>query len=335
VEFFLNNEEVNMANHSAIDIVIDRIVTDVIGGAVDTAKEVMDAMAQVAADSQATNLQGLFQDMDQAAIAIMKICPSFAPPINVLHMMLGTLEKDIEAGCTVIEAKKHLAETQANFSKYIETALTKIASIGAEMIKDGDTVFMFSMSSSVWKVLRKAKELGKNFKVLVTEARPANEGLWTVDEMNKSGIPVEISIDACLAELVARSDIAFAGVDAVAADGSVFNKTGSYLSALVAREYGVPFYFVSDSLKFDTSTLLGLPFKSDPVHYHEVLENKKYSGDVKVVGKLFDTTPPHLITAIITEMGPIHPSACVSVMWNMKLSKRISELIYAWIYNKL
>jgi len=324
-----------MPNHPAIDTVINRIVTDVIGGAVDTAKEVMAAMAQVAADSQASNLDGLFQDMDQAAVAIMKICPSFAPPINVLHSMLGTLERDIQASASVAEAKQHLAATQVDFLKFIETALSKIASIGAELIKDGDTVFMFSMSSSVWKVLRKAKENGKNFTVLVTEARPGNEGLWTVDEMHKSHIPVEVSIDACTAELVARSNIAFAGVDSVAADGSVFNKTGSYLAALAAREYGVPYYFISDTLKFDTSTLLGLPFRSELVHYHEVLGDKQYSDGVKVVGSLFDITPPHLITAIVTELGPIPPSACVSVMWNMKLSKRISELIPVWAYGKL
>ena len=191
------------------------------------------------------------------------------------------------------------------------------------------------MSSTIWKVLRRAKELGKNFTVLVTESRPANEGLWTVDEMHKSSIPVEVSIDACLTELVARSNIAFGGVDAVGADGSVLNKSGTYLTALVAKENGVPFYFVTDTLKFDTSTLLGIPFKSDPIHHHEVLGDKHYERGVKVVGKVFDVTPPKLITGIVTELGPIPPSACINVMWKMKLSKRISQLIPLWAYGKL
>ena len=129
--------------------------------------------------------------------------------------------------------------------------------------------------------------------------------------------------------------IGFVGVDAIAADGSVFNKAGTYLSALAAREYNVPFYFVSDTLKFDTATLFGLPFRSEAVQYHEVLEDKTYDSGVSVVGSLFDTTPPHLISAIITELGPIPPSACVNVMWNMKLSKRISELLPSWAYDKL
>lgn len=324
-----------MTNHPAIQLVIDRIVSDSIGGAADTAKEVMAAMASVASDSHAPAVEDLYHELDSAALSLLRICPSFAPPINVLHMMMGSLEGDIEKHASLDEAKKHLAETRAKFDTFMVTAFDKIARIGAELIKDGDTVFMFSMTSSVWKVLRCAKEQGKNFTVLVTEARPANEGLWTVDEMYKSGIRVEVSIDACLAELLARSDIAFAGVDAVSADGSVFNKAGTYLSALAARQYGVPFYFVSDTLKFDTATLLGLPFRSEAVKYQEVLGDKQYPSSVKVVGSLFDTTPPSLITAIVTELGPIAPSACISVLWSMKRSTRINELMPAWAHGQL
>ncbi len=324
-----------MENHPAIQLVNERIVKDLIGGAADTAKEVMAALSQVASDSRAATLDAFFQEMDAAALAVMKICPSFAPPINVMHMVMGTVEKDLENGASVSQAKAHLGQTQANFNHFMESSFEKIANIGAELIHNGDRVFMFSMSSSVWKVLRRAKSQGKDFTLLVTEARPANEGLWTVDEMHKSGIPVEVTIDACLAELIADCNIAFAGVDAISADGSVFNKAGTYLSALAARQYNVPYYFVSDTLKLDTSTLLGLPFRSEPVHDHEVLGSKTYPEGVRVVGSLFDTTPPHLITGIITELGPIPPSACIQAMWNMKLSKRISELIPAWAHNQL
>jgi translation initiation factor 2B subunit (eIF-2B alpha/beta/delta family) len=324
-----------MSNHPAIELVNERIVKDLIGGAADTAKEVMAAMAQVAEDSQATTLEALYRDLDAAALAVMKICPSFAPPINVLHMVMGTIEKDLEDNASVSEAKNHMKATKAEFDQFMESAFEKIADIGAELINEGDHVFMFSMSSSVWKVLRRAKSQGKRFTVLVTEARPANEGLWTVDEMHKSDIPVEVTIDACLAELIADCNIAFAGVDAIAADGSVFNKAGTYLAALAAREYNVPFYFISDTLKLDTTTLLGLPFRSEPIQYHEVLGSKTYEAGVRVVGKLFDTTPPQLITGIVTERGPLPAGACIQVMWNMKLSKRISELIPAWAHNQL
>ncbi|MEN6572359.1 MAG: hypothetical protein ABFD24_10990 [Anaerolineaceae bacterium] len=324
-----------MAQHPAIEKVCDRILRDQIGGAADTAKEVMLALGQVADDSTAKDLPSFYEELDQAALAVMKVTPSFAPPINALHWVLGSIETDLDASATLETAKSNLRDTRLRFLETIETALSKISQIGAELIKDGDTVFMFSMSSSTWRVLRKAKEQGKNFTVLVTEARPANEGLWTADEMYKSGIPVEVSIDACLAELIARSNICFAGVDAVAADGSVFNKAGTYLAALASREFGVPFYFVTDTLKFDTATLMGLPFRSELIQYHEVFGEKEYEAGVKVTGKLFDVTPANLITAIITELGPIHPGACVNVMWNTKTSRRIIERIPAWAHGQL
>ena len=107
-----------MANHPAIDTVINRMVTDVIGGAADTAKEVMLAMGKVAADSKASTLEGLFDDLDRAATAVMLVCPSLAPPINVLHMVMGTLEKDMELGVPITEAKKNLVTTQSEFTEF-------------------------------------------------------------------------------------------------------------------------------------------------------------------------------------------------------------------------
>ncbi|HZW03094.1 MAG TPA: hypothetical protein VFF68_04150, partial [Anaerolineaceae bacterium] len=72
-----------------------------------------------------------------------------------------------------------------------------------------------------------------------------------------------------------------------------------------------------------------------PIQHHEVLGDKVYDQGVKVTGKLFDVTPANLITAIVTELGPIHPAACVNVMWNAKLSRRVSERISAWAHGQL
>ncbi len=105
-----------MTNHPAIDLVIERIVKDLIGGAADTAKEVMSAMSQVVTESKASSMDALFAEMDAAALALLKICPSFAPPINVLHMLMGTLERDMETGVSLGDARRHLAETEANFN---------------------------------------------------------------------------------------------------------------------------------------------------------------------------------------------------------------------------
>jgi translation initiation factor 2B subunit (eIF-2B alpha/beta/delta family) len=324
-----------MKNIESVELVIDRIRRDVIGGAVDTAKEVINAFNDHVTQSKAQDVAQLFEELDHVTTSIMQVTPSFAPPINALHWMMNSIEQSMSKGLGIDEAKMELHATHDEFLRKIDTALTDIASIGAELINENDTVFMFSMSSTIWKVFLEAKRQGKNFTVLVTEARPGNEGLWSVDILAKAGIPVEVSIDACMAEYIKRSNLAFAGVDAVAADGSVFNKVGTYLAALAARDNNVPFYFVTDTLKFDTSTLLGLPFRSDPVQFHEIFEDPNQPSEVKVSGKLFDTTPAHLITGIITELGPIHPAACVNVIWNSRISENVNSKIKRWALGTL
>ncbi len=323
-----------MSEHPAITTVVERIRTDVIGGAADTAKEVVQALNQMVQESRAENPAQLWAEVDDAVLKILRVTPGLAPPINAMHRFLGRMEEASAAGATLAELKTAAQSAHDAFFQWAETALVKVAEYGAEKVKNGDVVFMYSMSSTVWRILRCAQAQGKSFSVVVTESRPANEGLWTVTEMAKSGIPVSVGIDASIGELVPQSDVVFVGADAISSHGYSFCKTGTYPTALVARARGVPFYIAADTLKFDSSTLLGLPFRSDPIHRHEVL-SKDYSEQVQVVGHLFDETPPELVTAIITEMGLLHPTACVTAMWQMKLSERLSRLLPAWAHGEL
>ncbi|MCC6189420.1 MAG: translation initiation factor eIF-2B [Anaerolineales bacterium] len=323
-----------MSRHAAIDTLVERIRTDVIGGAADTATEVVQALASVVRDSQAPDSAALAAEVEQAAVDILRVTPSLAPPVNALHRLLGRMEAGQAAGAAVGPLKAEMLSAAGEFLTFAESALARIADYGAAKVSDGDTVFMYSMSSTVWRILRRAWEQGKHFRVVVTESRPANEGLWTVTEMAKAGIPVAVSIDACIGELVPQADLVFVGADAVSSHGYALCKVGTYPTALVAKAHGVPFYIAADTLKFDASTLLGLPFRVDPIHRHEVLGGQ-YPPEVQVVGRLFDETPPELVTAIISERGLLSPAACVTVMWQAPLSERLNALLPAWARGEL
>ncbi|HLE50888.1 MAG TPA: translation initiation factor eIF-2B [Anaerolineales bacterium] len=324
-----------MSKHPAIETVVERIKTDVIGGAADTAKEVVTALVALVQDSQASDKEGFIGEVNAAVIDILRVMPSLAPPINAMHRIIGAMEEALLKKASVPEIKAAIKQSADDFFTSIEGALDRVAQYGAEKIRDGDTVFMYSMSSTVWRILRRAKAQGKSLSVVVTESRPANEGLWTVTEMEKDGIPVSVSIDACIGELIPQCDVVFVGADAISSHGTALCKVGTYPSALVAHAHGVPFYIAADTLKFDSSTLLGLPFRVDPIHWHEVLGDQQYSDLVKVSGYLFDETPANLVTAIITELGLLNPAACFSVMWQMKLSQQLSAMLPAWVKNEL
>lgn len=323
-----------MSTHPDVLAVIQRVRRDEIGGAADTAKEVIDALSKLVRDSKATHTQALVADIDEAVLDVMRVMPSLAPPINALHRFVGTMERGVAEGASLAEIKELLQKSRDDFFEWAENALGKVAQYGAEKVTDGDRVFMYSMSSTVWRIFRAAKAQGKDFEVVVTESRPANEGLWTVTEMDKLGIPVSVSIDATIGELIPACSAVFVGADVISATGHALCKVGTYPSALVAKACGVPFFIAADTLKFDTATLFGLPYRNEAIKRHEVLD-KSFPERATVVGHLFDETPPELVTAIITEIGIIHPASAFAVLQRMNPSQRLSELLPAWSKGEL
>jgi ribose 1,5-bisphosphate isomerase len=323
-----------MSKHPDVVEIVEKVRKDEIGGAADTAKEVIDALAAMVRDSEAKDTAALVVEIDDAVLDIMRVMPSLAPPINAIHQFVSRVEVGLEEDLGLDEMKAALKNTRDQFFAWAENALDKVAQYGAEKVLDGDRIFMYSMSSTVWRIFKVAKEQGKKFEVVVTESRPGNEGLWTVTEMDKLGIPVSVSIDACIGELIPECDAVFVGADVISATGHALCKMGTYPSALVAKASGTPFYIAADTLKFDTGTLIGLPYRNESIHRHEVLDDS-YPKEAVVVGHLFDETPPELVTAIITEVGILHPAAAFTVLQKMNPSKKLSEMLPAWSRGEL
>jgi translation initiation factor 2B subunit (eIF-2B alpha/beta/delta family) len=323
-----------MTQNPAVTALVERVRKDEIGGAADTAKEVIDALAVLVRESSAKDTPALVTEVDEAVLDILRVMPSLAPPINGLHRFVGAMERGLSENVSLADMKALLQKSRDDFFAWAESALAKVARFGAEKVPDGGHVFMYSMSSTVWRILRAAKDRGKRFDVFVTESRPGNEGLWTVTEMEKAGIPVSVSIDACIGELIPACDVVFVGADVISSTGHALCKAGTYPSALVARAAGVPFYIAADTLKFDSSTLYGLPYRNEAIRRKDVLDDT-FPEQAKVVGHLFDETPPELITAIITEIGILHPAAAFSVLQHLQPSEKIGAWLPAWSRGEL
>jgi translation initiation factor 2B subunit (eIF-2B alpha/beta/delta family) len=152
--------------------------------------------------------------------------------------------------------------------------------------------------------------------------------------MDQSKIPISVSIDACVGELIPDCDAVFVGADVISSSGHALCKVGTYPSALVAKASGTPFYIAAETLKFDTGTLIGLPYRNETIHRHELLDDT-YPESAKVVGHLFDETPPELVTAIITEMGILHPAAAFTVLQQMQPSEKLNRMLPAWARGEL
>ena len=182
----------------------------------------------------------------------------------------------------------------------------KMLEYGAKIIEDGSMVITICHSSSVTGVLKKAKDMGKEIKVISSETRPLFQGRITSKELASYGIKVTHIIDSEVAVFIKKADIALVGADAIDAEGNLYNKVGSKMLAEMCMIYDVPFYSVAELLKFDPQTLFGY---LEPIEYrdsYEIWEN--HPKEIEVINPAFDKVSSKFIKSYITEEGLILPN---------------------------
>jgi ribose 1,5-bisphosphate isomerase len=207
------------------------------------------------------------------------------------------------------------------FLKDLEASRERTAEIGAKRIRGGSVVFTHCHSSTVSRLLAKAKAEGKNFKLICTETRPAFQGRITAREMVELGVDTTFIVDSAARSFMGSVDLAIVGADAITSEGNVINKIGTNGIAVLANEARVPFYVVSELLKFDSETLGGECEKIEQRNPAEVWSEAP--PKLLVRNPAFDVTPNKYIHGLICEEGIIAPQSIVQVMRRR----------YPWVFN--
>jgi len=196
---------------------------------------------------------------------------------------------------------KYEALSYAELTKKLEDSQDKINQEVFKLIKNRDVVFTHCHASSVTNALIYARKKGKHFEVYNTETRPRYQGRKTSRELRRAGIKVTMFVDA--GALIAltktqntkKADIIFLGADAITKD-EVINKIGSGMYAELAKLHKIPFYIVTNSLKYTNKKI-----KIEQREKEEVWDNKK----IKIMNPAFEKIPKKLITRIISELGTL------------------------------
>ena len=285
---------------------IDNIIADRVHGASWLAKEAVQTLGLLAEKSKATGVEGFLRDLKDVGRELIKARPSMASIANsVGHVVYATVErahrKDIDlnslksfAACKVVEAVD-----------YQVRAIASIAETASELIKRKATVMTYSYSSTVLKTLERCKD--REIKVIVTESRPLYEGRRTAEELSGFGIPVTLVVDAAVGHHMSEVEIALVGADTVTSDGSVVNKIGTKMVALAAKAEEVPFYAACETQKFEARAEFGRKIVVEEGSPMEVFDLEGFPN-IEVRNFYFDTTPPDLVTGIVTEEGIFKPS---------------------------
>ncbi|KAJ5674614.1 Translation initiation factor eIF-2B subunit alpha [Penicillium maclennaniae] len=211
--------------------------------------------------------------------------------------------------------RTHLLSNGRLFIRRAKESREKIAAFGRGFIRDGCTVLTNAVRFRVIYVLSSFKN--------ADDPSGEPEGMETVRALRAKGVPVSTIPESAVAYALGKTDMVIVGAEGVVENGGIVSRMGTYQIGLLAKAIGKPFYVVAESHKFVRLYPLGqydlpinqhvIDFKSDD----DITEQKEEpatptSGDRQIELPLCDSvdfTPPHLISALITDSGVLTPSA--------------------------
>lgn len=291
-----------MTFEHATEKLIGRMRDDREHGASELARHCLDGLAEQARNIDADSAQALQHQLVKLARQLQNTRPTMAPIVNLVGRWITKIEKLPADNVDNLRSEAAAqAETLMQLSK---DAVAKVVSNAAQLIGAGKTVITHSLSSTVVGVF---EHLAPGVKAIVTESRPPGEGRRLAARLSELGIATDFISDQQMGLFVQRADIALVGADTIAVDGSVINKSGTYLLALAAREQGIPLYVCFESFKCSALAASDItlenhdPAELDPPELPHVKPHNIY----------FDVTPPNLVTAWITEQGVFRDAAAL------------------------
>ncbi len=190
---------------------------------------------------------------------------------------------------------------------------------GSEVIPDGGFVITIcntgSLATGGWgtalSAIKYAWREGKKFGVIVLETRPFLQGArLTTWELIREKIPFKLIVDSASAFVISKiisntskDACILTGADRILKDGTTSNKIGTLMLAIVGKYFSIPLYVLAPRTSIDNMS------DTIPIEQRDDSELKNISGvnitpnETETLNFVFDITPPHLISAIITEDG--------------------------------
>jgi translation initiation factor eIF-2B subunit delta len=256
-----------------VDDAIEGIAADRTSSASRLARVALETMALAVLEGAGKDPAGL----TGIARRISEAQPAMAIVHNVVHMYANLVAEGHEPMAVLRELHAEL-----------ETARERIGKTFLKIAPDRATVVTLSYSESVRACLVAAHAKRRVAQVLVMEAAPVFEGRTMAKVLADDGVPATVIPDDAGVPRVAEATYVLTGADSVLRDGSIVNKRGTQPLAEAATKHDRPMYVACETLKFDAR-----------------FDAASWPGSR--TGNLFDLTPGHLITTVVTERGTYGP----------------------------
>jgi len=303
---------------TSVEITADRIRKLQVQGARNVAIAAVQTIQTVAEQSKAKTKPQLIAELKEAQTIFFAARETEPLMRNAIRFIISQTQNATTEKLDTL--KQTVIANASQFLADLETSREQTAEIGAKRIHDGAVVFTHCHSSTVTRLIAKAKAQGKNFSVICTETRPAFQGRITAKELVNLGIQTTFIVDSAARTFIGDVDIVVVGADAITSEGNVVNKIGTGGIAVLAHEARKPFYVVSELLKFDPETLNGECEKIEQRNPTEVWREAPQKLTVR--NPAFDVTTNRYIHGIVCEEGIIAPQTVLEV----------TRLRYPWVF---
>lgn len=162
----------------------------------------------------------------------------------------------------------------------------------------------------VGMMVRVAKKRGKSLSFYCPETRPYLQGArLTASVIKDQGYPVTVITDNMMAATLRDKgiDVFTSAADGIYLDGHVVNKVGTLQMAILAKYFGTP-YFVTGIPDQDKTSIDDVVIEErDPGEVLEFWGMRTAMEGVQAYYPAFDITPPHLVSAVVTDRGVYTP----------------------------
>lgn len=266
--------------------------------------------------------EGKQQFLTRLATTAEKIIAARPTAVDLKHDVMEIMS--YAEGETIEEIRKNIYNATKELIERSYQESIKIAEIGNKIIPQKANIQTHCNAGSLATVwlgtalapIYGAYVSGKKIKVWVDETRPVLQGARiTAWEMQQAGIDYEIVVDSAKGYLMSKGmvDMVIVGADRIAANGDTANKIGTYPLALMAHEYGIPFYVAANYETIDFKSKTGKDIKIEERDKSEITDwttfmNRKIAPtNAKAFNPAFDVTPVKYIKGIITERGILNP----------------------------
>ncbi len=286
-----------------IEKTIRRIKSLKIQGARNVASSAIKALMAFVKSSRIRKKDKFMDELDSSVSALSESRPTEPMMRNLLddalefsHLRIGEVEK-------LGQFKNDFIKREEGILDRISGDKEKISEYGARLIPKNSLVITHCHSSTVVGILRKARKMGKDFRVIALETRPRYQGRLTAKDLVRAGIDTTLSVDGSMNLHMKKADIVLVGADSIGSRGDLINKVGTSTLAHIARMHDVSFYSCAELLKYSSESMFGVREEIEQRNPSEVWEDPPKK--LNISNPAFDVTSAKYLSGYVTEAGVI------------------------------